>query len=347
MKRRKVSCEMKRNTVAPSEVSRMDSQAKNIFAAPQCILVVDDEVHIRELVAESLSLMGHRVTTAEDGLDAIEKIQNGSFDIIITDLDMPRMDGLELIKAVHADHKNIDTIAITGHAVKYKYTEVIGAGAADFITKPFSLDKLEAKLQRLLRERWMRRELEELAIRDPLTGLFNRRHFKSILTREAVRAIRYGHPLYLFFIDIDSFKDYNDQKGHQAGDQLLILLADILRTSIREHVDTAFRYGGDEFCVILPHLKTPQAVKVAERIRAKYNKLKPQPTTLSTGIASFSGNLDNLAEAIEDLVQRADRALYEAKQARGGDCVCVNGIDPPEPTPRLPGNSGTGGGNPR
>ncbi len=138
--------------------------------------------------------------------------------------------------------------------MKYKYTDVIAAGAADFITKPFTLNELEAKLNRLIRERCLRQELELLAVRDPLTGLYNRRFFRKWSGEEVVRALRYDHPLFLFFFDIDHFKAYNDQNGHQAGDVLLIQLAEVLKSSIREDVDTAFRYGGDEFTVLLPHL---------------------------------------------------------------------------------------------
>lgn len=292
---------------------------------PQRILVVDDERSVRELVAESLSYIGHHVITAADGMDAAEKLKNGSFDIVVTDMDMPRMDGMELIKHIRRHYPETDTIAITGHATKYKYVEVINAGAADFITKPFGLDKLEAKIRRLLRERYLRRELEQLAIRDPLTGLFNRRHFRNVLTQEAVRSVRYGHSLFLLFIDIDQFKQYNDEEGHQAGDSLLIELGAILQQSIREHVDTAFRYGGDEFTVVLPHLNADQVRMVVERIQKRYAAMDAAPTSLSIGAAQFHYLDGDVEKSIDDLIQRADKAQYRAKKELGGNRLCLDG----------------------
>ncbi len=295
---------------------------------PQRILVVDDERSVRDLVAESLSYIGHDVTTAADGADAAEKLQNGAFDIVVTDMDMPRMDGMELIRHIRQHYPETDTIAITGHATKYKYVEVINAGAADFITKPFGLDKLEAKIRRLLRERYLRRELEQLAIRDPLTGLYNRRHFRNVLIQEAVRSVRYGHPLFLLFIDIDRFKQYNDQEGHQAGDALLIELGSILQQCIREHVDTAFRFGGDEFTVVLPHLTADQVRMVVDRIQKRYAAMDAAPTTLSIGAAQFHYRDGDVEKSIDDLIQRADSAQYRAKKDLGGNGLCLDGDSP-------------------
>ncbi|SHE80758.1 response regulator receiver modulated diguanylate cyclase [Desulfacinum infernum DSM 9756] len=306
-----------------SGLKEMEKETLDIYG-PQNILVVDDELSVRELVAESLELIGHRVETAVDGLDAVEKLEKKTFDIVVTDMDMPRMDGIALIRHIREHHPDVDAIAITGHAVRYKYVDVIHAGAADFITKPFSLDKLDAKLRRLMRERWLRRELEQLATRDPLTGLYNRRHFRKVLTQEAVRSIRYGHPLFLLFIDIDRFKEYNDQEGHQAGDALLIELAEILRSSIREHVDSAFRYGGDEFTVVLPYLESEQATKVAQRIQSKYARLEAAPTSLSIGAAAFRSLNGHVDRSIEDLIARADKAQYRAKKDLGGDHLCLD-----------------------
>jgi diguanylate cyclase (GGDEF)-like protein len=330
-------CKIPVGANASWDKQRMKASLRDQSYGPQRILVVDDERSVRELVAESLSYIGHQVTTAADGTEAAEKLQNGTFDIVVTDMDMPRMDGMELIKHIRQHHPDTDTIAITGHATKYKYVDVINAGAADFITKPFGLDKLEAKIRRLLRERYLRRELEQLAIRDPLTGLYNRRHFRSVLIQEAVRSVRYGHPLFLLFIDIDHFKQYNDQEGHQAGDSLLIELGSILQQSVREHVDTAFRYGGDEFTVVLPHLHTDQVRMVVERIRKRYAALDASPTSLSIGAAQFHYRDGDVEKSIDDLIQRADKAQYRAKKDLGGNKLCLDGdLEIPELVPMAP-----------
>lgn len=292
--------------------------------APQSILVVDDEEQVCDLLAEALTFMGHAVKTASDGLKAVEELEQGLFAIVITDMDMPRMDGMELIKYIVENRNGTDIIAITGHTMRYKYTDVVAAGAGDFITKPFTLNELEAKVNRLLRERFLRHELELLAVRDPLTSLYNRRFFQKSVRKESIRAERYGHPLFLFYCDIDQFKEYNDQFGHQAGDALLTKLADILKSAIREGVDSAYRFGGDEFTVLLPYLPRDKAVGVAERIRQRYNALGAAPSHLSIGIARFLSVTGNLDKDIEDMIRRADAALYHAKGTLGGDKVYLD-----------------------
>lgn len=285
----------------------------------QKILVVDDEQQVCDILAEALGYLGHDVGTASDGMDALDKLLNGAFQIVITDIDMPRMDGIELIKHLAQHRSSIDVIAITGHAMRYKYIDVVNAGAKDFISKPFSLDELEAKLNRLLRERYFRQELERLVTEDSLTGLYNRRFFERTVRKEAIRASRYQLPLFLFFFDIDHFKDFNDLRGHPAGDILLVELAQVLRSSIREDVDTAFRLGGDEFTVLLPHLPSDQVAIVAERIRERFNSLEFTPTTLSVGIAQFRRKTGDMDKDVEDMIRRADRALYFVKHTLGGN----------------------------
>jgi two-component system, cell cycle response regulator len=285
----------------------------------QNILVVDDEQAICDILSEALEHMGHRVETAKDGVEAIKKIEEGDFSIVITDMMMPRMDGMELIEYLVENRRGIDIIAITGHTMSYQYTDVIAAGAADFIAKPFTINELEAKLKRIFRERHLLEELERLAIKDPLTGLYNRRLFEKTARKEAIRAARYHHPLCLFFFDVDNFKDYNDLKGHQAGDQLLIKLAEILTTSVRHNVDTAYRFGGDEFTLLLPHLTNQAALRVAHRIIHAYNQLELKPTYLSIGMAHFLSKTGNVDQDIEDMLQRSDRALYYAKHNLGGN----------------------------
>jgi len=227
------------------------------------------------------------------------------------------MDGMALIEYIVQNHAGIDIIAITGHIMKYTYTEVVEAGASDFITKPFSLNELEAKLNRLIRERLLREQLSKLAVRDPLTALQNRRSFEENTRKEAIRTVRYRHTLFLFFMDIDNFKQYNDLNGHQAGDALLVETANLLTDSIRENIDSVYRYGGDEFVMLLPHLPAAQAVTVAERICSKFDGLNFHPSGLSIGIAKFIEKSGSIQHDIEDMIQRADSALYAAKKGAG------------------------------
>ncbi len=290
---------------------------------PQKILLVDDEEQMREIMHEAISIMGHDVKTAGDGHEALEIIQENIFDIVITDIHMPRMSGMQLIEFLSNNHPEIDIVAITGHSVDYTYTDVVRNGASDFIIKPFSFDEMEAKLRRIARERSLRRKLEQLAVRDSLTGLYNRRYFEDSIRKEAARASRYRYPLVLFFIDIDRFKIFNDEKGHRAGDEALIQFARVLQQCVRSDVDIACRYGGDEFVLLLPHIEPREAVIVADRIRERYNDLGFAPTRLSIGMAQLQVTGD-LEKDVETLIHQADKAQYHVKHNLGGDRAIFN-----------------------
>ena len=285
------------------------------------VLAVDDDQEIRELLVEILTYLGHTIVTAEDGIDALEKLSHQHFDMVITDLKMPRMNGIELIKRIKTDFEDVDVIAVTVYGSEYDYTEVIGVGASDFVDKPFNADELEAKINRIVRERSLRAELKRLSTRDGLTGLYNRRYFDQNLRHEAIRAFRQNYDMFLLFIDLDNLKGYNDSYGHQQGDNLLRELAKIILGNIRRDVDSAYRYGGDEFAVVLPHATRRQALMVAERLLTEYNKRNLAPTSLSVGLARLETTRGTLEEDLQSLIGRADEALYLAK-TRSGNQLC-------------------------
>jgi diguanylate cyclase (GGDEF)-like protein len=285
------------------------------------ILIVDNDENICKLHRIFLTKLGYDSMTAVDGIDALEKMKENDFDIVITDLSMPRMDGIELIKRVVADFPEVDLIAITGHLMKYDYTEIISHGATDFVAKPINFNELEAKINRIKYERGLRGELEWLARRDGLTELYNRRCLDDNLKREAIRSLRQNYSLYLLFIDIDGFKAYNDAYGHQQGDNLLKQLASIISDNVRQNVDTVYRFGGDEFAIVLPHASRQQAMIVAERLLAKYNMRNLSPTSLSIGFAKFEGSSETLEDDLVTVMRKADEALYCAKSS-GGNQAC-------------------------
>jgi two-component system cell cycle response regulator len=287
---------------------------------PLRILVVDDDEHIREILHEIVTQLGHRSITAVDGSDALEKLTEHHFDIVITDLRMPHIDGIELINRMKADYEDVDVIAITVYEAEYSYTDVIGAGASDFIAKPFKDNELQAKINRIIRERSLRAELKRLSTRDGLTGLYNRRYFDENLRHEAKRALRQNFSLHLLLIDLDNFKGYNDRHGHQGGDKLLKELAKFLLGNIRRDVDSAYRYGGDEFAVVLLYANRHQALIVAERLLTEYNKKNLGSTSLSIGLAKLEVSRDTLEENLHELISKADQALYDAK-TNGGNQV--------------------------
>ena len=282
------------------------------------MLSVDDDAELRELLHELIGQMGHASVTATDGIDALEKMEEEQFDIVITDINMPRLNGVGLIKRIASDFSDTDVIAITGYQTEYNYTDIIALGASDFISKPINIDEFEAKIKRIVRERNMRFELRRLSTCDALTGLYNRRHLDENLPNEAIRASRQHYDLYLLLIDIDNFKVYNDKYGHQQGDRLLKELAQIITRSIRENVDSGYRYGGDEFAATILHANPQQALMVAERIRTEYNAKNLVPTSLSIGIAKLKNSHVTLEKNLDALIREADQALYLAKN-NGGD----------------------------
>lgn len=291
----------------------------------QKILAVDDDPFILGLLADIMSLLGYQCDVAEDSSSALDKLAASRYTIVITDIKMPGMDGLELTRKIKQNHQDIDILVITAYDADYKYTDVIRAGASDFISKPFSADEVEAKLDRIVRERNLRYELEALSIRDGLTDIYNRRHFNITLEKEAYRAYRQGYDLFLILMDIDNFKTFNDQRGHQEGDVVLCRLGQVIQSSVRENVDWGFRYGGDEFALIVTQATLDQAKKIADRARTKYNAQNLEPTSLSIGLAQLVYRPDLTPEQnVNLLIQSVDKALYSAKSA-GGDQVVLAG----------------------
>ncbi len=287
------------------------------------LLIVDDEQAIREMLYDYLRSQGFECSKAGDGLEALEIMQDFHADIVLTDIQMPRMDGMKLIEELKSSWPDTDIISITAYAKNYTYTDVINAGASDFIAKPFNFDELDAKLNRIIRERTLRSELQRLSIKDGLTDLYNRRYFDKQIVEEMERATRQGYPLFLMIIDLDGFKRVNDEFGHQAGDELLRKLADVLRNSTRKHVDIVCRYGGDEFAIIVPQATDEQIESIASRMQKKFLEIDRKGTTLSIGVSCASTECGNTHKDLNALIRQADDAMYEAKRG-GGNRVVIN-----------------------
>ena len=296
------------------------------------ILLVDDDQSILEILADLMAIFGHDYVTAQNGVEAIEKLKHNFFDIVLTDMIMPDIDGMELLKHIKKNYPNIKVMVVTGYERAFTYTDVIRAGASDFISKPFNTDELEAKINRLAREIELMSQLELLSISDGLTGLYNKRHFDAKIFEEVRRAHRQSHDLFLTVIDVDNLKKMNDKYGHLAGDKLLKSVGDIIKHCIRENVDWPFRYGGDEFCVILTQVTRDQAIRTSERFIESFNEKKLPLTGLSIGLAQFVRSQDaKWKEDIDDLVKRSDMALYKAKQTGRNRVVVDNKNGRPQP----------------
>jgi len=171
------------------------------------------------------------------------------------------------------------------------------------------LEELEAKLVRIIHDRDLKKELSELSITDPLTNVYNRRHLFNRLKEEMVRANRQKRPLSLMLLDLDKFKEFNDTRGHIAGDDLLRNAARLIGKSIREGVDTVYRYGGDEFAVILIDAEPPVAGEIGKRIQQAFKE--SGEISSSIGWIMYKENM-----TVTDFISEADRFLYQAKSAR-------------------------------
>ena len=311
------------------------------------ILVVDDDETVRESLKDFLEFHDFSVTAVEGAAEALRLIAAEEFDLVISDLVMPKMDGIALIKAVRDAGKDVPLLVMTGFASIEYAVESMKAGATDFITKPLKFDHVMLIVNRVLETSALRRLAREreyykdLSNSDGLTQIGNYRHFNHVLRLEVDRQRRYGRPLTLLMIDIDDFKRTNDRFGHLIGDMVLIKIAALLRDEVRGF-DFVARYGGDEFTVILPEVSEHAAQAVGRRILrtiALHEFSSPEykeigPVTVTIGIASFPKDADEA----QDLVAKADRAMYAGKSA-GKNCLCIFGdeqniIRLRKPTPR-------------
>ena len=285
--------------------------AGDIDYREEIVLVVDDEDFIREPVCEMLGHLGFRSDGAANGKEAIEKLSKNSFTILLTDIRMPVMDGIELIGRTRIEFPHVCTVAMTGYSKEYRYIDVVNAGATDFINKPFGIEELEAKLKRAIIERTVKEELNKLSITDSLTGLYNQRHFYDRLKDEIMRSERQKHQLALIFLDLDGFKHFNDTQGHLAGDEILQKVGSIINACIREGVDSGYRYGGDEFAIILIDADEDIGQSIGKRILKAINK--------ECGVTASIGET-NFVEGMtpEGLVAKADKELYKIKATKQG-----------------------------
>ena len=286
------------------------------------ILIVDDEVAVRNTMHEYITTAGYYSEAVACAEDALELLETDSFHVVITDIMLPGMGGLELTKLIKRDNAS-DVIVMTGYSDVYSYEEAINVGASDFVIKPVRLEELLLRLKRVLKERDLTNErirmmekLQKLAITDGLTRLYNSRSFYSQLEMEIDRVNRYQHPLTLLLLDIDHFKDYNDKFGHLEGDKVLVRFSQIIKSCLRTN-DSAYRYGGEEFTVILPETAGEEAITVAQRIRAVLEaepfspkKGEAAKVTISIGVTEYSPK-----EELTTFIQRADQAMYRSKRS--------------------------------
>ena len=280
-------------------------ETMDINYADALVLIVDDDTRLSDTIVKLLAVIGITAETASNGKDALGVLKDRNYTILLTDMKMPGIDGMELIKKVN-EECDVSVIAMTGYTEGYKYVDVINAGASDFIKKPFVVEELEAKIRRIITERNLRKELNRLSITDSLTELFNQRHFYFRLNEEVKRAKRQGNSLAVMLMDLNDFKLYNDKYGHLAGDEVIREAGEIIRNSIRDAVDSGYRYGGDEFAVILIDADMEITKDIGNRIEKAF--CSKNKVTVSIGYSIYKGDM-----AVEELIDIADKDLYKTK----------------------------------
>jgi len=315
------------------------------------ILVVDDDESLRGILGMVLEDDGYQVGTASSGEEALAMYLDEPFPLVITDVRMGGMSGIELLQKLKEVNPETEVIVITSYASVDTVLNALRLGAYDYLLKPFealdfisnvvvrAVEKIRlvqenrAMLDNLQRNKneleQKNRTLQDLSVRDGLTGLFNRRYLREALEMLHSRSRRKNEPFSLAFIDIDHFKQFNDCTGHLEGDMVLKALASLLNNRLRKS-DLIARYGGEEFVILLPDTSKENSIRFAETIchliadhefTGTHGQSLGQ-VTVSIGVATFP---DDGAEP-EDILTRADEALYAAKNGgRNQVCAAVDG----------------------
>jgi two-component system, cell cycle response regulator len=300
---------------------------------PCRLLVVDDDDLVRTRLATVLRAAQFEVEVAASGDEALRVMNARPCQVLLTDWQMPDMDGLALCRIVRADQRDsyVYVLMLTVRDHKKDLLEGLAAGVDEYVVKGGSINELLARLEVARRithiEQSLRvanRENLRLSVTDPLTGTNNLRYLMKHLPRELVRSRRYGHPLAVLSCDIDGFKRINDRFGHEAGDQLLQEFVGRTETCLRSSSDWMARVGGDEFMVVLPETRALGANRVAHKLRKAYMAL---PMTTDAGSFSFTVSVGVTAveaaheiesvSKIEQLMRAADRGLYASKSLGG------------------------------
>lgn len=289
----------------------------------QTILVVDD-------AKENIVILSHllkskaEIIFSTNGEDGLAKAQAQIPDLILLDISMPGMNGFDVLRKLQKNSKTdeIPVIFVTGIPDSYNEEKGLRLGAVDYITKPFSPEVVSARVDIQLKLRHLTRnlqianeELTEMAMTDSLTGAFNRRHFMQAAQSELKRLHRHEHPACTIMLDIDNFKNINDQFGHDMGDRVLLQTSNLCKSLLR--VNGIFgRLGGEEFAVLLPETELEEASLIATRL---CHLLAETVIEIDARIIAFSASfgvshLWASDKSCEEALKRADQALYKAKR---------------------------------
>lgn len=278
------------------------------------ILIIEEDQQMADFLQNTLKAVGYNTFVVSDPREGLDLMRKSNFSSVITELRCAKMNGVSVVKEASRISDKINVIVITAYSFITSAIEALEAGAFCYITKPLNSSEVRIAVERAI-ERSMflsgnedKDVLIDLALKDGLTGVFNRRYFNELVSLEFNRLKRSPAAFSLLMLDIDNFKKYNDTYGHQKGDQLLRDAAKIFKNAVRL-TDVVCRYGGEEFVILLPKTGVGEAKIIAERVRMQFSLYLP--TTISIGISSVP---EDACEP-EELIKKADSALYEAKSS--------------------------------
>ena len=285
---------------------------------PPLILITDDNPDNIKVAGSTISTMGYKIAVAQNGEDTIEFAKKKQPDLIILDIMMSGMNGLETCRILKSDSTtgDIPVIFLTAKTDNDTIKAGFDAGAVDYITKPFNSQELLARVKVHAELQQYKKALKKLASLDELTGLDNRRFFLEKAEMELMRVQRYKRSLSVMIYDLDNFKNINDTYGHPFGDKVLKKVADITKDTFRE-VDMFGRLGGEEFAVMVPETNLQGAIIAAERFRKAIDLMEVETddgemvqVSISIGLSMYPSNGCDL----NTLIKGADVALYQAKK---------------------------------
>jgi two-component system cell cycle response regulator len=293
------------------------------------LLLIDDSIDVHRLLTARLKHEPVDILCASNGPEALDKLRSATAPpaCILLDLDMPSMDGFEILRTLKEDQAfaNIPVVVLSGLVGSEDKVAAIDLGAIDYVTKPFDMPELRARLRSALRLSRLLALLAERAEVDGLTGLANRANFNKLWPARVAEADRYNQQLSIAVLDLDQFKRVNDTYGHPAGDEVLQTFAQVVSKEIRK-TDAACRLGGEEFAVVMPNTGPDEARQLAERIRAAmaattFTRHPDHPVTVSIGIAGRGPKGPPVTP--DQWFEMADKNLYAAKSAGRNRVICT------------------------
>ncbi|MDA3809606.1 MAG: diguanylate cyclase [Spirochaetaceae bacterium] len=286
------------------------------------ILIIDDDPEVSQLIHCILSDENYNVDIADNANEAIKTKELKTYDLILLDVNMPGISGFDFCNLLKESYetKDIPIIFITGNCLPEDKVKGFDNGAIDYITKPFNISELLARVRTHLELKHSKDLLKEMALMDGLTKLYNHTYIHERLSEAVSSSKRHKEDLSLVMFDLDNFKLVNDTYGHKFGDHVLLKVSSSIRDIIREE-DIAGRYGGEEFIIILPSTDKDAAQNVAEKIRTSVKVInwgiKDFQVTLSGGVHTL------VEETVNEFIEATDILLYKAKNT-GRDRVIAS-----------------------